>query len=214
MDSVRGKDKAAGKYKTTVSCVAHRAKHRRMDPLQLPPSVLSPQSDRTAYFQFAIYRQAQLQKHGHEFTPHHSPLTIHSLIMKSLNRLSLLLPVLIVTLLGLSSTISAAHHEEPIIEVRVYKIAPGKMDEWERFFHDKLVEPQEKAGIKIIAAYRTLEDENLFVWMRQFSSKANMAAERDGFYKSEAWLNTLRVELKEKGLIEGVEMVYTVSPSK
>jgi hypothetical protein len=147
-------------------------------------------------------------------TIHPSPFTIHSLIMKSLNRLSLLLPVLIVTLLGLSSTISAAHHEEPIIEVRVYKIAPGKMDEWERFFHDKLVEPQEKAGIKIIAAYRTLEDENLFVWMRQFSSKANMAAERDGFYKSEAWLNTLRVELKEKGLIEGVEMVYTVSPSK
>ncbi|MGY8695106.1 MAG: NIPSNAP family protein [Verrucomicrobiia bacterium] len=134
--------------------------------------------------------------------------------MKSLKYLSLLLPVLIVTLLGLSSSVSAAHHEEPIIEVRVYKIAPGKMDEWERFFHDKLVEPQEKAGIKIIAAYRTLEDENLFVWMRQFSSKANMATERDGFYKSEAWLKTLRVELKAKGLIEGVEMVYTVSPSK
>ena len=88
------------------------------------------------------------------------------------------------------------------------------MDEWERFFHDKLVEPQEKVGIKILAAYRTLEDESLFVWMRQFSSKANMQTERDGFYKSELWLNTLRVELKEKGLIEKVDVVYTVSPSK
>ncbi|MCB1124566.1 MAG: hypothetical protein KJT03_23640, partial [Verrucomicrobiae bacterium] len=41
------------------------------------------------------------------------------------------------------SSLMAAHHEEPVIEVRVYKIAPGKMAEWERFFYDKLVEPQE-----------------------------------------------------------------------
>lgn len=134
--------------------------------------------------------------------------------MKSLNRSFLLLPVIIFMTLGLSSSVSAAHHEEPIVEVRVYKINPGKMDEWERFFHDKLVKPQEKAGIKILAAYRTLEDENLFVWMRQFSSKANMKAERDGFYKAEPWLSTLRAELKEKGLIEKVETVYTVSPSE
>lgn len=88
------------------------------------------------------------------------------------------------------------------------------MDEWERFFHDKLVEPQEKAGIKILSAYRTLEDENLFVWSRQYSSKKNMAAERAGFYESELWLNTLRPELREKGFVEKVEIVYTVKPSK
>ena len=118
--------------------------------------------------------------------------------------------------IGISSSAFAAHHEdeEPIIEVRVYKIAAGKMDEWERYFHDKLVEPPEKAGIKIIAASRTLEDENLFVWIRQFSRKANMAAERAGFYESEHWLKTLRPEIRKKGLIEKVDVVYTVSPSK
>jgi hypothetical protein len=112
------------------------------------------------------------------------------------------------------SSVFAGHHEEPVIEVRVYKIAPGKMDEWERFFHDKLVEPQEKAGIKILSAYRTLEGENLFVWSRQYSNKQNMAAERAGFYESELWLNTLRPELSAKGLVEKVEVVYTVKPSK
>ena len=114
---------------------------------------------------------------------------------------------------GSFASLSAAEHEMPIIEVRVYKIKAGTMDEWERFFHDKLVEPQEKAGIKVLAAYRTLEEENLFVWMRQFSSKANMATERAGFYESELWLNTLRPELKEKEFVEKVEVVYTVSPS-
>ena len=86
--------------------------------------------------------------------------------------------------------------------------------EWERFFHNKLVEPQEKAGMKIIAVYRTLDDENLFVWMRQFSGKAKMAEECAGFYDSEEWQNVLRPELRERGLVESVEKVYTVSPSK
>jgi hypothetical protein len=134
--------------------------------------------------------------------------------MKFSNRILLKFLVMIFLATGINSAVSAAHHEEPIVEVRVYKIAPGLMKEWERFFYDKLVEPQEKAGIKIIAAYHTLEDENLFVWMRQFSNQANMAAERAGFYESELWLNTLRPELKEKGYIEKVEVVYTVSPSK
>ena len=116
--------------------------------------------------------------------------------------------------LGCSSKLLVAHHEEPIIEVRVYKVAEGKMDEWERFFHDKLVEPQKKAGIKILTAYRTLGDENLFVWSRQFSSKANMAKERAAFYQSDLWKKTLRPELKEKGFLEKVEIVYTVRPSK
>lgn len=88
------------------------------------------------------------------------------------------------------------------------------MDEWERFFHDKLVEPQEKAGIKILSAYRTLEDENLFVWSRQFSSKANMPKERAAFYQSDQWKKVLHPELKQKGLIEKVEIVYTVRLSK
>ena len=133
--------------------------------------------------------------------------------MNSINRLIQHLTVAIFLFVGHYSFVSAAHHQEPIIEVRVYKIQAGKMAEWERFFHDKLVEPQERAGIKILAAYHTLEDENLFVWMRQFSSKDNMAAERAGFYESDEWLNTLRPELREKGFIEKVEIVYTVSPS-
>jgi hypothetical protein len=112
------------------------------------------------------------------------------------------------------SKLLAAHHEEPIIEDRVYKVAEGKMDEWERFFHDKLIEPQEKAGIKVLTAYRTLGDENLFVWSRQFSSKANMAKERAAFYQSDLWKNNLRPELEEKGFLEKVEIVYTVKPSK
>ncbi len=132
---------------------------------------------------------------------------------RSTRRLSLLL-LGITFLCGSSSRLPADEDEGPIIEVRVYKVAEGKMNEWERFFHDKLVEPQEKAGIKILSAYRTLEDENLFVWSRQFSSKANMPKERAAFYESDQWKNVLLPELEQKRLIEKVEIVYTVRPSK
>ncbi len=131
----------------------------------------------------------------------------------STRKLSLLLQS--ITLICSSSSRHVAdHHEGPIIEVRVYKVAEGKMDEWERFFHDKLVEPQEKAGIKILNAYRTLEGENLFVWSRQFSGKTNMAKERAAFYESDQWQKVLLPELKQRGYIEKVVIVYTVKPSK
>jgi hypothetical protein len=139
--------------------------------------------------------------------------------MKHSTRKSLFLLLGITLTFGCFSKLLTARHEEsiieePIIEVRVYKVAKGKMDEWERFFHDKLVEPQEKAGIKVLTAYCTLGDENLFVWSRQFSSKANMAKERAAFYQSDLWKKTLHPELKEKGFIDKVEIVYTVRPSR
>jgi hypothetical protein len=52
------------------------------------------------------------------------------------------------------------------------------------------------------------------VWSRQFSSKANMPKERAAFYQSDQWKKVLHPELKQKGLIEKVEIVYTVRPSK
>ena len=134
--------------------------------------------------------------------------------MKHSTRRSLFILLGITLAFSCFSKLLAAHHEEPIIEVRVYKVAEGKMDEWERFFHDRLVEPQEKAGIKVLTAYRTLGDEHLFVWSRQFSSKANMAKERAAFYESDVWKKTLLPELKDKGFLEKVEIVYTVRPSK
>jgi hypothetical protein len=134
--------------------------------------------------------------------------------MKHSTRKSLFILLGITLAFSCFSKLLAAHHEEPIIEVRVYKVAEGKMDEWERFFHDKLVEPQKTAGIKVLTAYRTLGDENLFVWSRQFSSKANMAKERAAFYQSDLWKKTLLPELKERGFIEKVQIVYTVRPSK
>ena len=111
------------------------------------------------------------------------------------------------TFFGFSSLL-AAQQEGPIIEVRVYKVTEGKMDEWERYFHEKLVEPQEEAGIKLLNAYRTLKDENLFVWSRQFSGKTNMAKERAAFYESDQWQKVLLPELKRRALMGGIGQVH------
>ena len=63
--------------------------------------------------------------------------------MNNLLRISLNISAAVFIIVGTTPIAIAGHHEKPIIEVRVYKIAVGKMDEWERFFHDKLVDPQE-----------------------------------------------------------------------
>ena len=76
--------------------------------------------------------------------------------------------------------------------------------------HPGDVEPQERDGIKILSAYRTLEDENLFVWSRQFSSKANMPKERAAFYESDQWKKVLYPELKQNGLVPSIGRLLAV----
>jgi hypothetical protein len=41
-----------------------------------------------------------------------------------------------------------------------------------------------------------------------------MAKERAAFYQSDHWKEVLLPELKQRGLIEKVEIVYTVRPSR
>ena len=110
-----------------------------------------------------------------------------------------------------TTAIEAAHHEEPVLEVRIYNILPGKMEAWERFFHDELVAHMEKTGMKVIGAYRSTEKVNQFVWIRKFSSKAGVEKARKAFYGSDLWNNVQKPKARE--LIDSVEKVYTVKPS-
>ncbi len=56
--------------------------------------------------------------------------------MNNLIRISLNISAAVFIIFGTTPIAISGHHEKPIIEVRVYKIAAGKMDEWGRFFHD------------------------------------------------------------------------------
>ncbi len=114
--------------------------------------------------------------------------------------------------LAFSFVAKADHHaSRPIVEVRVYKILPGKMEAWLEFFHNELAGPMEEAGMKITAAYTSLDDPDIFIWIREFPSEAEREPIRKKFYGSDLWQKDLKLRLRDT--FDKVEKVYNITPS-
>ncbi len=123
----------------------------------------------------------------------------------------ILLSLVFIFPLCLSFVVKADHHpNQPLVEVRVYKILPGKMDAWLAFFHGEVAKPMEEAGMKIVASYTSLDDPDTFVWIREFPSEAERETIRKRFYGSDLWQKDLKLRLRDT--FEKVEKVYNVTP--
>jgi len=55
-----------------------------------------------------------------------------------------------------------------LIEMRTYKIKPGKRTEFLEVLESKAVPEHQKIGIKILGPFLSIEDEDTFFWMRSF----------------------------------------------
>ena len=85
----------------------------------------------------------------------------------------------------MSSPVAAEVHS--VLELRQYTLHPGRRDELIALFEREFVEPQEAAGIRLIATFRDLDDPDRFVWLRGF---ADMSARGDAlaaFYGGPVW---------------------------
>lgn len=74
-----------------------------------------------------------------------------------------------------------------VLELRQYTLHPGRRDELIALFEREFVEPQEEAGIRLIATFRDLDDPDRFVWIRGFPDMAARAAALGAFYGGPAW---------------------------
>ena len=78
-----------------------------------------------------------------------------------------------------------------IVEVRSYRIKPGKREEFIRMFEKRAVPAQHSHGIKIIGPFLDVENPNKFVFLRSFPSLEERERMKDAFYGSELWKNEL-----------------------
>ena len=81
-----------------------------------------------------------------------------------------------------------------IIEIRMYKIKPRMRDRFVRFFEEKTLEPQAAVGMRILGQFRSLMDDDTFVWIRAFASEEERAQHTAAFYGGELWKETLGPE--------------------
>jgi hypothetical protein len=78
-----------------------------------------------------------------------------------------------------------------IIEMRTYKIKPGKRAEFLEIFESKSVPAHQKIGMKILGPYLSLEDPDTFFFMRAFPDLDSRQPMKDQFYEGELWKREL-----------------------
>jgi hypothetical protein len=78
-----------------------------------------------------------------------------------------------------------------IVEVRTYRIKPGRRDEFIKFFETRSIPALRSHGIKVLGPLLDLENPNKFVWLRSFPSMEERDRMKNSFYESELWKNEL-----------------------
>lgn len=78
-----------------------------------------------------------------------------------------------------------------IVEVRSYRIKPGRREEFVQLFQTRAVPALRSHGMKILGPLLDIENPNKFVWLRSFPSLAERDRMKDAFYEGDFWKNEL-----------------------
>ena len=78
-----------------------------------------------------------------------------------------------------------------IVEVRSYRIKPGRRDEFIRFFETRAVPALRAHGMRVVGPFLDVENPNKFVWLRGFPSLEGRDRMKEAFYEGELWKNEL-----------------------
>jgi hypothetical protein len=78
-----------------------------------------------------------------------------------------------------------------IFEVRNYRTAPGRRDEFVELFERRTGPAQRAAGMAIVGPFVDLENPNRFTWLRGFPDLAARDRLKQAFYDSPVWTDEL-----------------------
>lgn len=78
-----------------------------------------------------------------------------------------------------------------IVEVRSYRIKPGRRAEFIEFFEKRSIPALRSQGMQVVGPFLDLENPNKFAWLRCFPSLAERERMRDAFYEGDLWKNEL-----------------------
>src|SRR3984893_10559364 len=82
-----------------------------------------------------------------------------------------------------------------IIEMRTYKLKPGKRPEFLEIFRSRSVPLHAEIGMKILGPFLSVEDPDTFFFMRGFPDLASREPMKAKFYEGELWQRELETLL-------------------
>lgn len=78
-----------------------------------------------------------------------------------------------------------------VLEVRIYKIEPGKRDAFVELYDSELLPAQRELGLDVLGQFVSVEDDETFVWLRRFENEEERQLGWERFYGSDLWKNDL-----------------------
>lgn len=78
-----------------------------------------------------------------------------------------------------------------IIEMRTYKLKPGKRNAFLEIFRTKSVPAHDEIGMKILGPFLSIEDSDTFFFMRGFPDLPSREPMKAKFYEGELWKREL-----------------------
>ena len=74
-----------------------------------------------------------------------------------------------------------------LIEVRTYRLKPGKADEFRAIMSQQAMPMLIQNGTDVVAFGRSEHEEETYFLIRAYADAADLAARQDAFYGSQAW---------------------------
>ncbi len=96
-------------------------------------------------------------------------------------------PTLVAPLAGRSCAVHAAPAPGAVHELRHYIARPGRREDLVAMFEAHFLDAYERAGARIVATWRNLDDPRRWCWIRAFEHLEARAAALRGFYTSDVW---------------------------
>src|SRR5919109_1800885 len=82
-----------------------------------------------------------------------------------------------------------------IIEMRTYRTKPGMREEFLATFRTKSMPAHHEIGMKIMGPFPSIEDPDIFFFMRAFPDLASREPMKAKFYEGELWKQELEHKL-------------------
>jgi hypothetical protein len=99
-----------------------------------------------------------------------------------------------------------------IIEMRTYKMKPGKRSEFLEIFRTKSMPAHAEIGMKILGPWLSIEDPDIFFFMRGFPDLDSRDPLKAKFYDGELWKSELEHVLMP--MIERYDVVLVEDTEK
>jgi hypothetical protein len=98
-----------------------------------------------------------------------------------------------------------------IIEMRTYKTKPGRRAEFLEIFRTRSVPAHTEIGMKILGPFLSVEDSDMFFFMRGFPDLASREPMKAKFYESELWRNELEATVMP--MLEKYDVIVVDDPT-